>query len=111
VALRGARCRRSPPGLDQRDRLARRTGAPCGTGKALRIFDALDIDAEGTDPILVHQHLDQILDREASLVAHREQITDRQRTIVEHQRQGNRAALTNQRDTALGAFAHHLIGP
>ena len=110
VAVRGARGRRRPSGLDDGDRFAGGTRPGRGRGEAARIADAFQVQAEGGDPRIVAQDVDQVLDGDAGLIADREQVADRQRAVVEHQGQRDRPALANQRDAALGRRADHLVG-
>ncbi len=66
------------PRLDERDRLAGRA-RPCRrVREACRVLDALEVQAERRHALVGAQQLQQILGRQARLVADADQVADRQ---------------------------------
>ena len=86
-----------------------------GLRKPLRIFDALDVQAKGADPLVATKSFDQVFEGQSRLIAHGQHIADGQRPIAEHHCQRNRTALTDECHATLRAVAHilanHLIRP
>ncbi len=111
MALSRAHGHLGAPGLDQRDRLASGARHRGGLRKALMILDALHVQAEGAHAIVRAEHLDQILERQARLIAHREDVANRHGTVVGHQGECQGPALADQRHAALGGGAHQLVRP
>src|SRR2546429_1233612 len=106
-ARRGFRAAR----LDERHGLAGGPGSLDRTRETHGILDTLDVEPKGRDALILRQQLDHVLDREPCLIADRQGITDREGAGVEQQTERDRAALTDERDAALGPAAHDLIGP
>src|SRR6266404_2959816 len=97
--------------FDERHGLAGGPGSVDRTRETRGILDALDVEPKGRDALILRQQLDHVLDGEPRLIAHRQGVTDRDRPGIEQQTERDRAALADERDTALGPAAYDLIRP
>ena len=110
MAVRGARRGIGAARLDDGDGLARSARPLGGARKSFGILDAFEVQTECRHARIVAENFDQVLDRQTRLIAHGEQAADGQGAMIEHEREGNRAALANERDAALDGRSHDLIG-